>query len=759
MTKDSIIIEDLLRRMKIQDSDLIIVEDNEDTKQATVLELKECFTGDYKEPNERLFYSSKKSKELIDDIKRVLSTYASDKEVKSIKNRIEQIIASNGSGKDTELIDARDGLSSLTARLERDMVNNENMFMKKPYRIIEGTNVSTDSFGNINLYVTNITSSPTTLVVKSKNLLDITKSNNNTQVTFNDNGFRYTQKVNSDMSVTLKLGNSLPKGKYFFFANIEHNKLFEDKGQILFTINNSKDSSAYTEFTYNQTGKFEFNAPKAFDEIKLLFNQNKFSLDSFVDYSNIMLMTSDEFEYQYHPYHLEDVTVYENKYISLYNMNYDFACKDKSAIIHVEYFDNSSMVNTIEEDIKELQEIVSQKRDKCGLIKNYGEYLFFDNAICETPSSSILSLDNDKFMRNGVPSLKVIFNEDDNKNPLFKLNLKEPIKDAEYVSLLFYIDKTVAYYFTDSEPITIYLSSDNINEPEMVNYFKIKIKKSELVQGWNNIKKKIDQFRDDCTIVGNPNEYSIKFVKVEIAKNSGLDNREMYFNSIIFNQKMKPTVLLAFDGIYEEGVEYAYPLLTSKGIPATIFSNNRTTFTRSILETVVDLRVILGWDLGQYGCHPNKELLTHDDNAREQYLSLRNAKEWLKDNLVYDPISYSAPYGNLRPISVPILKDLGYKISKTESTGYCNFFDPKYDFAIPMVKMSNEITQEELINKIQYAIDNDCCICIYSSNVTVYGSDLDMKRTLLESVINFILSNKDKITPMTFSEFYNKCNS
>ena len=177
------------------------------------------------------------------------------------------------------------------------------------------------------------------------------------------------------------------------------------------------------------------------------------------------------------------------------------------------------------------------------------------------------------------------------------------------------------------------------------------------------------------------------------------------------------------------------------------------------METIVNLRAKYGWDLGQYGCNPNKELLTNDNNAREQYLSLKTAKEWLKDNLIYNPISYSAPYGNLRPITVPLLKDLGYKIAKTDSTGYCNFFDPKYDFAIPMTLMSNETTAEEIIEKIQYAIDNNCCICIYTNNVTNYGDEISAKKTLFESVMKFIFENKDAITLMTFSEFYEKCNS
>ena len=49
------IISDLEKKIEIEDSNLIIVEDKEDTKQSTVSELKKCFSGDYKEPSDMIF--------------------------------------------------------------------------------------------------------------------------------------------------------------------------------------------------------------------------------------------------------------------------------------------------------------------------------------------------------------------------------------------------------------------------------------------------------------------------------------------------------------------------------------------------------------------------------------------------------------------------------------------------------------------------------------------------------------------------------
>lgn len=757
MNKNYTIISDLTKAYEINDDNLIIVEDNEDTKQSTILDLKKSFSGDYKTPSDKTFYSSQKVESYMSDLKRELSSLASDKELKAISQRIEDIITESGTGKDSEIIDARDGQTTLNSRLSRDISLADDKFAKKISKVIKGTEVSTGTTGYIDIYLDNMSGSNADIIFKSKNILN-TKSSENVNgvgITYTDTGFAYQQLTTDILEVSLKFDNSIPKGKYYLFANIVYGALFKDTRDIILAIKNSKDDSAYTEFTYDQSGKFIFEAPKAFNEIKFIFNADNFLENTEVEFKNIMLMTNDKYENTYIPYEKFSIPISNGFTVSGYNKDYDITCSDSQAIINVRYYDNDITMESIQNNIEELQNIIIDDRDSCGLIENYGDYLFFDNAVCETPTSCRLSYDNDKYMRNGNPSLKVTFAEDVEVNPLFAVELPNYLENVDSVSLVFYIDKTVSYYFNTSNPINIYLCSDSYKEPEMVNYLQISINKDELIQGWNIIKKGINEFTSN----GVPNVHSIKYVKIEIVKNASLDNRSMYFNSVIFNQKMKPTVLLAFDGIYEEGIEYTYPYLTNREIPATILANNRSTFTSNILNTIVDLRARYGWDIGQYGCNPNKEILTYDDNPREQYLALKTAKEWLQANLIYDPISYSAPYGNLRPISVPLLKDLGYKIVKTKSIGYCNFFDPDYDFAIPMQLFSNETTEEEIIAKLQYAIDNNCCVCLYTNNVTNYGDEASSKKTLLEAIVKFIQENKDKITPMTFSEFYNKCKS
>lgn len=756
MAKNYTVIADLMTKNNIEDNNLIIVEDAEDTKQSTIEELKKCFLGDYSSnPSERTFYSTKRIENILDNLRRQLSTYASNEEVKKLQHRVAQLVAYSGTEKDSEIIDARDDSVSLGTRLRRDLNYNEDKYMKKVRKFIEGTNdISTENTGYVDIYPIKLkdNTTKTNILFKSKNILDISRNTDTIQVKYTSTGFKYSQTVIEDMSVTLKFVDSIPKGTYFFFANVDYDAIFKDKGNIIFAVSNTKDESAYTEFTFNQTGKFKFEAPKAFNQIKLIFNSKNYVTNATVEYSNIMLTRSEKYGDRYIAYENLSAQIKKDEYIRRFNRNYDISCVDKDTIIRVEYYDNSTTAEWLQEDVDELKATMLSSRDKCGLIKNYGEYLFFNNAICETPTSCRLSF-NEKYKRNGVSSLQLTFQEDVNVNPLFALELSTYIENIDSTSIVFYIDKDISYYFTSSTPITIYLCSDSYKEPEMVNYAMVKINKKELVQGWNIIKKGINDF----TLVGKPNIHAIKYVKIEVDKNSGLDNKTMYFNSVIFNQKMKPTVLLAFDGIYDESIDYTYPYLAARGVPATILANNRTTFSSAALGKVEEMRAKYGWDIGQYGCNPNKGILTRDDNSREQYLGLKMTREWLQSNLVYNPISYSAPFGNLRPITVPLLKDFGFKIAKTDANGYCNFFDPKYDFAIPTVLMSNDTTEDEIKQKIKYAIDNDCCICLYTNNVTEYGDESSAKKVLLENVVKYLLDNKDNITMMTFSEFYNEC--
>ena len=152
--------------------------------------------------------------------------------------------------------------------------------------------------------------------------------------------------------------------------------------------------------------------------------------------------------------------------------------------------------------------------------------------------------------------------------------------------------------------------------------------------------------------------------------------------------------------------------------------------------------------------------ISRDDNPREQYMAVKQTKQWIVDNLSSSIISYSAPFGNLRPSNEFVLKDLGYKIAKETADAYCSFFS-KNDFAIPMHILSN--AEEGSVDKVKAKIDEIVemgqALCIYTGEVSKFGTNIGASKTAFETVVDHILKyrNTDQLQCLTFSDFYKKC--
>ena len=103
---------------------------------------------------------------------------------------------------------------------------------------------------------------------------------------------------------------------------------------------------------------------------------------------------------------------------------------------------------------------------------------------------------------------------------------------------------------------------------------------------------------------------------------------------------------------------------------------------------------------------------------------------------------------------------MGFKIAKTDADAYCSFFS-KEDFAIPMQLLSNAAGHgSDVINAmIDEIVETGQTLCIYTADVTGYGTDIASNKTSFENVIAHILKyvNQGRLQCMTFSEFYEKC--
>lgn len=622
-------IEDLLDKFDIEDDNLLIIEDREDTKKTTIEELKKALNGDIKSPSVFRFYSSdfmnRKISSIIDDMKNKTSS----DEFNKLSNRVSQIVASAGSGKDTEVVDARDGEISVHERLVRDYTILNDIKMDKLVQIttVQGNPIVIKNPKNINI-------GACTINVVYPSITDIGR-------------------------LSIKIGDDI----------------------------NNKD----------------------------------------------IIISNIPFEY---------------------NINGDtceLSCNITDSIVYVTYnaytIDSEYLLNKI----TELSDELYDEKDKCGLITDYGTYVYPD-LLFLTNNDAATYTKSDEFTRDKTPSLKVHTRLEAASNPKFNIKC-DPVK-FDLCTLNFYITKDIIKAMDSSDGIIIKLSSDS---PLIIpsNYFQYNISNTEMINGWNCFKKPVKDFIK----VGSPDKDNIQCIRIEIIRNDQINNKDIYISSIVFNQRMKPTLLLNFNGVYDHGFDYTYPYLYSRNIPCTIFTNTGTTLTKDAKAKLCKYHYTYGWDISSYGCHPNKELLLDDTNDYEQYQSLINTDAYIK-TIRANPISYSAPYGNIQDNTIRILKSMGYKIARIENSKntYCSFFG-RNDFCIPVVKVGNKQNAEDIVEWIDYIIETGQTLALFTNEITEYGNDSSLKEITFETVIDYIMSKVEsgELQVMTFESFYKEC--
>lgn len=768
-------IEDLEFKNNIEDDNLIIIEDKDDTKKSNILELKRSLIGDGIIPSQYKVYSSKFVQSLINQLQIQMSNLPSQSDMEILKNNISNIIINNehsSSATDMEVMLARGQYPTLSQRLDGDSIILNSKFISYPKDEYYGMKVDLSKYpsgtADITIPNSNISEPNIYLYLDIYNRLDLThndvvNNNGNTITVYNNDSIKYhienkSNYIGSHWLYITTLGYHAINGgsdTYYIYSSLFSNKP---------NINIPFISFKYTDGTiekipYNGLDfiKFKIDKNKLITAIRIEYDNNSipddgcdFNISGFMisKYPNLNKFYKNvQNVYSFSPSGGQ-VSFDVSNVVSVFSENFNF----KTTIL-----DTSCSGNEIRKTISYVNDIMSNSIDHCGLLKSKGKYIFTNNMLNADNEFCSISTDYDK-TRNGVPSSKIQFMDiQNNTNPRFSIILDNPINiiESNMISIQIYIDSTTYEYFSDTDGIQLMLSSDNnITQNPSVNYYHINFGRKSFVQGWNTLKFK----KTELKMHGSPNGDNITTIQFKIYSTEVISGKNIWINSIILGQYMQPTVLLAFDNFYESAFDYQYPLLYSKNIPATIFGNDKTTLTKDQIQKISILKYQYGWDLGNYGCNPNKDIMLQDNNPRDQYIALKNTKQYLLDNFSNEIISYAAPFGNLRPISMPILKDLGFKIAKVDSTSYCSFFGEN-DFSIPMHLLSNDTTAEKMIEKIKYIIETGQTICIYTNNVTKYGDEISAKKDVFETVINFIYNKieENRLQCLTFSEFYKKC--
>ena len=767
------LIAELNVKKNIEDSDIIIVEDNEDTKQSTVENLKKNFNGDNEEPDNMKFFSSAKVDEIKQSLQKEIAAKASHSEMSALEKAVDNIITNQTEqeAKDIEIVTARDGCDTLADRLDRDKESLSSRMMKKYKRTASGNRVYLGEFHGYGDVLVD-TMLPGKLVVANCNYFNIEnmRGSNNYYMDYSEYGFTYTQRFIGEFTKCLTINipiGSLPAGTYYFSANIYNEETSNSNGEtvqfkipttITVSLRYTDRSVDYKTIEMKDNNSnlfyFDFTSTKTLSSIELTMNEDDFVEESTLTFDNVML-SPQKLLNTFVEYGLTYYDVAGKQYVYDVRLdNCEVYFEGFNANLQIDYYNDAYDTEYIVDSLQEIQKSFYDGIDHCGLASNYGLYNFLtmDNTENKNPENSYIEISSDEnYVRNGNRSLQLYFTTYEEPSSI-AITLDEIPNDIKYITLLMYIDKYLSYYM-EEDAMSVYLVTDNTTVYPPNNYYKKTVSKSSFIQGWNSLKLVFSEFET----IGSPNKNDINHVILEFSNNVNTINKSIYINSIIFNQAIKPTLLLGFNGIYDNTFEYTLPMLKSRGLQCSIFMNNSSTLSNTNLDSMIMYRLDY-LDIGQFGCNPDKELLLEDDNYREQYMALKNIRDYLQNNIIYSPISYSAPYGNIRPITAMMLKDLGYHIAKTGEDSYCSFFTKK-DLCIPSIEINNDSDVEYIKSKIDYAIETEQVVAISTYDVTEYGDEMNAKKSMFEEIIDYIQDkyDTDQINVMSYKTFYEKC--
>lgn len=767
------LIAELNVKKNIEDSDIIIVEDNEDTKQSTVENLKKNFNGDNEEPDNMKFFSSAKVDEIKQSLQKEIAAKASHSEMSALEKAVNNIITNQTEqeAKDIEIVTARDGCDTLADRLDRDKESLSSRMMKKYKRTASGNRVYLGEFHGYGDVLVD-TMLPGKLVVANCNYFNIEnmRGSNNYYMDYSEYGFTYTQRFIGEFTKCLTINipiGSLPAGTYYFSANIYNEETSNSNGEtvqfkipttITVSLRYTDRSVDYKTIEMKDNNSnlfyFDFTSTKTLSSIELTMNEDDFVEESTLTFDNVML-SPQKLLNTFVEYGLTYYDVAGKQYVYDVRLdNCEVYFEGFNANLQIDYYNDAYDTEYIVDSLQEIQKSFYDGIDHCGLASNYGLYNFLtmDNTENKNPENSYIEISSDEnYVRNGNRSLQLYFTTYEEPSSI-AITLDEIPNDIKYITLLMYIDKYLSYYM-EEDAMSVYLVTDNTTVYPPNNYYKKTVSKSSFVQGWNSLKLVFSEFET----IGSPNKNDINHVILEFSNNVNTINKSIYINSIIFNQAIKPTLLLGFNGVYDNTFEYTLPMLRSRGLQCSIFMNNSSTLSNTNLDSMIMYRLDY-LDIGQFGCNPDKELLLEDDNYREQYMALKNIRDYLQNNIIYSPISYSAPYGNIRPITAMMLKDLGYHIAKTGEDSYCSFFTKK-DLCIPSIEINNDSDVEYIKSKIDYAIETEQVVAISTYDVTEYGDEMNAKKSMFEEIIDYIQDkyDTDQINVMSYKTFYEKC--
>lgn len=269
---------------------------------------------------------------------------------------------------------------------------------------------------------------------------------------------------------------------------------------------------------------------------------------------------------------------------------------------------------------------------------------------------------------------------------------------------------------------------------------------------------------DDITA---PSIISYVWIEFTARANQNIKDGKEYgtviLDSIIFNQKMKPCVLISFDQIQRETFENNYyDIMSNRNLPITLFSDKWSNVDSDLLAMANSKRVNYGWELGIYGSFNDDAGYVNNSTDTSLIIEDLNKSINQQENVSFTtPVSYACRQGVVSDYLWSAIKHTNIKMIRGYDDRNIGYFD-KDCYLICHDDISSS-TADEIKTKIDKAILYGSTLGLFTHGIKASDSTTILSSAVLQStwttVCDYLKEKMDSgdIEVLTFSEFYNSC--
>lgn len=384
---------------------------------------------------------------------------------------------------------------------------------------------------------------------------------------------------------------------------------------------------------------------------------------------------------------------------------------------------------------------------KCHRIQSFDEIVDFSGA---STSTGVVALDDNKtyFSKNA----KLCYATKTSGVSSYTVTKTARIENWKSMTFVFYIPyETWLGSTANSGYIQGYING-NVNYGWFFN--------GRYKWGWNFIKIRKSDIANAPTHVTS--------ITITLNPRGSVSNGDNFgyitLDSVIFNMKMKPCVLLNFDHIYQESIDNGgYDLLFNNHIKFTMFTHGFNTLTNNQKEIARKFVDELNCEIGSYGgANSNNTIINGDSyTLLQKYNDLMSLRSEFSQVFYGENYSYATSQAKLTPKMENAIMQSGFKYIRALSGLPMTYFDNNCNWIVH-IEFST-LTYSQIKKLIDDAIEYGDCLPLFTHGIAndtdSQISSTSIPLSIMTQVIDYLhtkISNGE-IECLTFDEFYHSC--